>query len=207
MTATDWIQLGVGIVLTLSFAAILWYAWEARRAASASVNMAEEMAEARFASVRPIIVFDSLVTKQTYPPIGANAIKSAMLPVPLTFCPQFYNDGTGPALNIECRIEGCGSVYTGGPPVAFLGTDLAEPAHPGMLRRKREKPELEREDQKDERVEVEKLRGVVVARYKDIFGRSHDSYVDFHFDAEKRMWPLQNLRLDQCLVKGDHHDS
>lgn len=43
MNTGELIQIGVGVVLTLTLVAVLWYAWEARKQAAASSKMAEAM--------------------------------------------------------------------------------------------------------------------------------------------------------------------
>ena len=82
MTAGDWIQLGVAVVLTLTLIAVLGYAYETRRQAQATQLMAE-------AALRPILVH--WITKTRLP--------STVLKV------NYRNTGNGPALNIQWRLE------------------------------------------------------------------------------------------------------
>ncbi len=49
MDTSEWVQVGVGIVLTLTLGAVLWYAWETRK-------LAKETREQRILATRPALL-------------------------------------------------------------------------------------------------------------------------------------------------------
>lgn len=55
MTTSDWIQLSVGIVLSLTLVAVIWYAWETRKMAKATETLAKEAETQRLALYEPSI--------------------------------------------------------------------------------------------------------------------------------------------------------
>jgi len=82
MSTGEWIQIGVGVVLTLTLGAVLWYAWEARQQAKASARIAE-------AALRPVIVLWALSAPPR--PLGAE----------VGYALRYKNIGNGPAINIR----------------------------------------------------------------------------------------------------------
>jgi hypothetical protein len=85
----DWAQ----IILTLGLVAVTsMYAWSTQKQANASVKMAEEMKDARFAALRPIVRIDwggSQLNKDK------NIERISV---------SFKNIGVGPALNLQCYL-------------------------------------------------------------------------------------------------------
>jgi hypothetical protein len=80
------VQAGVGVVLALTLATVLWYAWEARKQAKASARIAEE-------TLRPVMVV------WTQPQRVDEAWGGHVYTV-------FYqNAGSGPAVNISFRLS------------------------------------------------------------------------------------------------------
>lgn len=57
MTADEGIQTYIAAILTLTLLAVGWYAWEARKQATASLEMAREMRETRYADLLPVLDF------------------------------------------------------------------------------------------------------------------------------------------------------
>ena len=58
MTTDEWIQIAVAGVLTATLVLVLWYAWETRRQAKASVQMAMAMREQVLAADRPFLLIE-----------------------------------------------------------------------------------------------------------------------------------------------------
>jgi hypothetical protein len=75
-------QAAIAVILTLTLAGVLWYAWEARKQAKATQLIAE-------AALRPILVH--WITRTRLP--------STVLKV------YYHNTGNGPALNIQWRLD------------------------------------------------------------------------------------------------------
>lgn len=82
MTSSDAIQLAIAIVLTATLAAVLWYAWEARKQAKATWHIAS-------ASMRPALEQWIEQTPVTAPKLVV----------------RYRNFGNGPAVNIDWRLE------------------------------------------------------------------------------------------------------
>ena len=99
ISAGDAIQIGVGLVLTLTLAAVLWYAWEARKQAKASVRMATEMEQGRYDSLRPVI---DVILREPPSKDWLNQAYSKAFPAEME-C-RLRNIGVGPALNIEFYV-------------------------------------------------------------------------------------------------------
>lgn len=100
MTLADYLQIylqiAVGAVLLLTLLVVLWYTWEARRTAKATVALAEVTAKSRLDSMRPILIFrgqtDSQLTDVVY---GTDALSGAIV-----------NIGKGPALDVNASRLG-----------------------------------------------------------------------------------------------------
>jgi len=85
LNASDGVQIGVGVVLTLTLGAVLWYACEARKQAKASVKISE-------ANLRPVILLwiDAIsLSELTGSPMKLN----------------YWNIGNGPAVNIKLEVQ------------------------------------------------------------------------------------------------------
>ncbi len=93
MSTGEWV---VAVVLILTLGAVLWYAWEARKQATASARMAEETEQARYDSLRPVI---DLAPNEKR---AADYIKQGLdKALPAEIECRLRNIGAGPALNIE----------------------------------------------------------------------------------------------------------
>jgi hypothetical protein len=101
--ASDGVQIGIGIVLTLTLAAVLWYAWEARKQAKAGERMAEEMLETRHGGVLPVIDFIAEAGRGVDLIAEALRIQEGILPE--TLHGHLKNIGSGPALDIQFQIK------------------------------------------------------------------------------------------------------
>jgi len=77
---SEWIQLGVGVVLFMSLFAVLWYAYETRR-------MRQEMERGRLSAIEPIVAIET------------RGSTSASVSIRLS------NLGKGPAFNIQCAVK------------------------------------------------------------------------------------------------------
>ena len=88
LTVSDWIQLGVGIVLTLTLVAIVYYAAQTKKQAEATLKMVEETTEQRLSSMMPALVIKIDM------PIGNAYLSTQMIQCLLK------NVGPGPALEI-----------------------------------------------------------------------------------------------------------
>jgi hypothetical protein len=86
MNAGEGIQLGVAFVLLLTLAAVLWYAWEARKQAKASAQIAE-------AALRPVI----LLWTELNPAVCQHDLQAYKV--------YYRNIGSGPAVNISFDLE------------------------------------------------------------------------------------------------------
>jgi len=92
MNTGDGIQIGVAVVLTLTLLAVCWYAWEARKQAAASVEMAQEMRQQRLIGVQPIVVpLALLVGNRDIQAIVANVGSGPSFD--LSFCLQSLDTG------------------------------------------------------------------------------------------------------------------
>ena len=86
MSTGEWIQISVGVVLTLTLLAVCWYAWEARKQAKASARVAE-------AALRPVM---TLWAEDHAPESLAGA--------EVSYTMGYKNIGNGPALNIRFSL-------------------------------------------------------------------------------------------------------
>jgi hypothetical protein len=91
MNAGDGIQIGVGVVLTLTLGAVLWYAWEARKQAKASARMAAEIRRQRLSVSQPVVVSKPLAVKRE------TSQNNVLL--------KLTNVGNGPAIRVRRRIS------------------------------------------------------------------------------------------------------
>jgi hypothetical protein len=103
MNAGDGIDIGVGIVLTLTLGAVLWYAWEARKQAKAGERMAKEMIETRHGGVLPVIDFIAEAGRGVDLIARALQIQEGILPE--TLHGHLKNIGSAPALDIQFQIK------------------------------------------------------------------------------------------------------
>ncbi|GEM_PF-4858885 len=95
MTFADYLQvylqIAVGFVLLLTLFVVLWYTWEMRLTAKATITLAEVTAKSRLDSMRPILIFrgqmDAQLTDLVY---GKEALAGAIV-----------NIGKGPALDVH----------------------------------------------------------------------------------------------------------
>ncbi len=115
MTPSDWIQVGIASVLTVTLLVVLWYAWETRKQAAASVQMAKAMREQTLAEDRPFLlveVMDVSSTRFAAPDAeeeGPNPL--AGYPVFLRY--RLFNAGRGPAKEIGTSIRHPNARYEG----------------------------------------------------------------------------------------------
>ena len=91
MTTGEWIQISVGVVLTLTLLAVCWYAWEARKQAKASARMAEEMRRQRLSVSQPVVVVRILRVDE--------------LPSRHTVRLRATNAGNGPAIRVRRTVS------------------------------------------------------------------------------------------------------
>ncbi|MGQ9572884.1 MAG: hypothetical protein ACUVV3_06840 [Dehalococcoidia bacterium] len=104
MSTGEWV---VAVVLILTLGAVLWYAWEARKQAAASLRMAEEMREQRLDLDRPYLLLevrnlDALDWKDLNDPSAAEPDPGAAYPRSMTY--RVHNAGRGPAKEIVTTV-------------------------------------------------------------------------------------------------------
>jgi hypothetical protein len=104
LNASDGIQIGVGVVLTLTLGAVLLYAREARNQAKASAKMADEMVEARHGNVLPVLDFFT-ADDRGGGELLAEAIRILAGVLPENFPGRLKNIGFGPALDVKFQIK------------------------------------------------------------------------------------------------------
>lgn len=96
--AVDWVQMG----LTFGLLAITgMYTWSTQKQANASVKMAEEMRDARYDALRPVV--DIVEIEQKPIELARQAYAKGKLPKDL-LC-KFRNVGVGPAIELYSFIE------------------------------------------------------------------------------------------------------
>ncbi len=116
MNASDGIQLGVAAVLTLTLGAVLWYAWEARKQAKASTDMAQEMREQRLSADSPYLLIESLgldSVKFEGPDVNERGQIDIHLAYPARLSYRIINAGRGPAKEISTSVRHPGVLYKG----------------------------------------------------------------------------------------------
>jgi hypothetical protein len=151
MNAGDGIQIGVGVVLTLTLLAVCWYAWEARKQAAASVETAHEMRQQRLAGVQPVVVIS--VHSATRSRIAGTLVNVGSGPsFDLSFCLQSVDGGRDVDQGGEIQVLRPGDAQ----PVEFEPRDVFE----------------ERRDSfTEQNVRVFSLGGYrFVAGYRDLYG-------------------------------------
>lgn len=92
-TATDWIPLGTLLVLTLTLAVVVWYAYETNQIKKASNEQSE-------AQQKPCITVES--TPRPFEDAVLDAPRTAQLRGPET---TLINIGTGPAINLSYSFQ------------------------------------------------------------------------------------------------------
>ena len=100
MSTGEWV---VAVVLILTLGAVLWYAWEARKQAKASVKMAEEMREQRLDADRPYLLIEvpELGAAEWEQLNGGSAAEpDGFAAFPKRMLYRVYNAGRGPAKEI-----------------------------------------------------------------------------------------------------------
>jgi len=109
LNAGDAIQIGVGVVLTGTLLAVLYYACQAKRQADANARMAREMEQARHDAARPVINIDF----EPYERDSDAGLKQALgKAFPAAIQCQLRNIGVGPALNVRFQVDdGQGGSY------------------------------------------------------------------------------------------------
>ncbi|NIN68152.1 MAG: hypothetical protein GTO63_26280 [Anaerolineae bacterium] len=103
LNASDGIQIGVGVVLTLTLGAVLCYAWEARKQAKASERIADEMLETRHGTILPVIDFVTEEGSGAEAIVEVLRIQEGILPEELPA--RLQNIGFGPALDIRFQVK------------------------------------------------------------------------------------------------------
>jgi hypothetical protein len=93
----DWAQ----IILTLGLVAVTsMYAWSTQKQAKASVEMAEEMREQRYDTVRPVIIQKAIHEDEK----KVRAIEDPLAPNYFSHF-EIYNAGNGPAIELEISLR------------------------------------------------------------------------------------------------------
>jgi hypothetical protein len=105
MSSGDATQIAVAVVLTLTLAAILWYASEARKQAKASVEMAREMREQRLVEERPYLLLDvAVATERTWAfPQGSTGDDINQMYPTAVWC-RIHNTGPAPAKELAVTL-------------------------------------------------------------------------------------------------------
>ncbi len=160
------------IVLSATLLAVLWYAWEARRQAKASFQMAQEMENSRQASVRPVLNIAADVPNRV-----SDALKDDKPTTPSYSGAILTNVGTGPALDVSClfhRLDlnenqemNLGIIEVGG--IYPLG------GRPGQLRVSNLLLAV---------VDGTKEAKIIFVRYGDIYGNEYESSREIVYDDD-----------------------
>ncbi len=120
LNASDGVQIGVGVVLTLTLGAVLWYGWQTRRQAEATIKMAEtaeaqtkvaaegieEMRRSRLEQSRPEIAIELT---------GQAPDKELCKGVPKQVSVQIANSGLGVATNVYSELLWADWLFTAEP--------------------------------------------------------------------------------------------
>jgi hypothetical protein len=176
MNSGDATQIAVAVVLTLTLAAVLWYACQARKQAKASAEMAREMRRSREDGSRPVL--DIRRIEQSESGTGVEGMREAerQLGGEVIWC-KFRNIGKGPALNAGASVVAHGDAaqgeMDGGELLGTLGVD---------------------NETEYKLFEVIKAQGnCVQVRYQDVYGRWFFSRRDIELDESGppfRLGPL-----------------
>lgn len=116
MTNSDWIQIGVAGVLTATLVAVLWYAWETRKQAKASVQMADAMREQTLAADRPFLLVEVPrleATEFLESPSDSQPEPDPHAGYPKGLVYRVFNAGRGPAKEIGTSIRHPSARYKG----------------------------------------------------------------------------------------------
>ena len=176
MNSSEAIQIGVGIVLTFTLGAVLWYAWESRKQAKASMRMALEMERARCDAARPVM---EVSTRRAM--AGELLVASTTRPPPVLNC-ELRNVGMGPALNVEVDIrDGNGNVV--GRRLGVFGVGESIPQNLLAIR-----------------VLEQGVKGLLQVRYEDVFGNTWFS--EYELSASEERVEFGPLSLRQIVSQG-----
>jgi len=189
MTATDWVQ---AIAMVVLVGVTIFYAWQAKKArdsaeasAQASKRMAEEMRNTRYDAFRPIIDIVEMkiepveLAKQAY---GAREGKFPELPCILR------NIGVGPAIGVSSFI--------------------IVPSN--AMRRSWDFGTIAvREATSEMRLSLEQTgdRMVLIAYYKDVYGRDFESRREVTLDKERSGWKIHPLETEARKIAKEEHSS
>lgn len=171
MTTGEWIQVAAVSVLAVTLGAVLWYAWEARKQAKASVRMADEMIESRHGNVLPVLDFFTQEGKSGYEPLAALLqVQEGVLPE--TFGGRLKNIGYGPALDVEFQTK----------------LDDTEPGWQHVYRVERDEyAQAEFVPSPDWQIYLEPVNDFVKrlrVEYHNVYGRAYHSWREVTFDVE-----------------------
>lgn len=192
MNAGDWIQTSVAVVLTLTLAAVLWYACEARKQAEATrqqtqrtAELAEETRTSRLDSLRPILEIRPVEVLDSHVLLKQGLLaKEGRLPPSLN-C-SVRNIGPGPALNVLLRtwrpdLEEPGSFELGA---------IAAGENVGTR-----ELHLEPADQAG--------KGLLRVAYEDLYGRRFLSYRELQAVPEEGTFHVGPLRVQEIEESRD----
>lgn len=170
LNASDGIQIGLGVVLTLTLLAVFWYAWEARKQSKATVQMAKEMVESRHGSVLPFM--DFVTERGRGVEVIAEALRIQEGNLPETFHGRMENIGFGPALDLKFQIK----LHDMEPNWKHIPrVEVGQPAQDELARTQAWHIFLEPVDDFVKRLRVD---------YHNVYGRPYQSWRDVNFDVE-----------------------
>jgi hypothetical protein len=182
LNASDGVQIGVGVVLTLTLGAVLWYACEARKQAKAANAMADEMRQQRLGEQMPLVLMDadrlnfSTGGRKPGPDRRVEDCYPDMIKV------RLINVGSGPAIDIDITAIHPKAHYSRSATKGYLlpgeSTDYetTESIYPPTGRGLSELLA-------DCRVNVESGYSVgVVARYRDVHERTWVTWLALDYD-------------------------
>ena len=206
LNASDGIQIGVGVVLTLTLGAVLWYACEARKQAKASAQMVEEIREQRMAQDEPWLILDIADQKladyhewdEQNQTLKHKHTGEEVKPWPLPDCTvRVHNAGRAAAVSVEaCYLE-AENHYLHSPRGFILQGETCSlelsgfPAFYGRRPLWREEPL--------HRLSLSRP-GCVLVRYYDVHGRAWASYLglDWYPEMVPYVVPQEQGRLRLC---------
>lgn len=96
-------EAAVAVILALTLIAVLWYAWEARKQATASNEVAQETRLSRQDALRPVLDFRKLAPEDFGTGREAMARRFAEMWGDNHVSCRLKNVGAGPAVNISSR--------------------------------------------------------------------------------------------------------
>jgi len=100
MTTGEWIQIGVGVVLTLTLGAVLWYACETRK-------LAREARQQRLDADRPYLLIEALALEQIEwqeVKVADGAEPDPYAAYPKAIACRIHNGGRGPAKEVVVTL-------------------------------------------------------------------------------------------------------